>query len=362
MEQFLIFKRIMMLRKRHGTGVKPAVNHLRHAFHRLAADRAGEGDLIDIRPVQLHLCRLRIAAALRQLCPAADTFLTSALAFPYRKRSPPVTIAGNSPILDIFQPVPETSLSDRLRNPVNGIVVADQILLDRRHLDKPGLSRIVNERRIAAPAMRIVMLKFRRVKQLSLRIEIPDDLRVCLLYKQSGVGSLLRHFALSVHKLDKRKIVVSSDPCIVLTKGRRDMHDTGTVRHSDIGIAGHKMCLLVLFVCDIRGTCKQRFIFLVFQLFSGTGVQNLIGLYAFLLLAQLSQHSVEQGLCHIIGIAVCCLDLAVGLRWIHAQCHVGGQRPRGGRPCQKVSILPDHLETHHGGALLYGLIPLCHLL
>ena len=59
---FLIFKRIMMLGERHCAGIEPAVNHLRHPLHRLAALRAGDGDGVDIRTVQLHGLCLRIAA------------------------------------------------------------------------------------------------------------------------------------------------------------------------------------------------------------------------------------------------------------------------------------------------------------
>ena len=39
LEELLILKRIMMLRKRHCAGVKPAVQNLRHALHLAAAVR-----------------------------------------------------------------------------------------------------------------------------------------------------------------------------------------------------------------------------------------------------------------------------------------------------------------------------------
>ena len=53
LEQLLIFKRIMELRKRHAAAVVPAVDDLRHPVHGLAALGAGEGDLIDKRLVKL---------------------------------------------------------------------------------------------------------------------------------------------------------------------------------------------------------------------------------------------------------------------------------------------------------------------
>ncbi len=62
LEQLFIFKRIMVLRKGHGSGIKPAVDHLRHSLHRPAALGASAGDLVDVRPVKLHGPGRRIAA------------------------------------------------------------------------------------------------------------------------------------------------------------------------------------------------------------------------------------------------------------------------------------------------------------
>ena len=61
-KDFLIFKRIMMLRKRHGPRIEPAVNHFRHTLHHLAAVRTRDCDGVDIRAVQFHSLRFRVAA------------------------------------------------------------------------------------------------------------------------------------------------------------------------------------------------------------------------------------------------------------------------------------------------------------
>ena len=44
-----------MLCKRHGTGIKPAVDDLRHTVHGLAAVRAVKGHFIDIRTMKLDI-------------------------------------------------------------------------------------------------------------------------------------------------------------------------------------------------------------------------------------------------------------------------------------------------------------------
>ena len=54
-EKFLVFKRIMQLRKRHGAGIKPAVDHFRGAFHLTAAFSTRKGSVVNKRPVQIIL-------------------------------------------------------------------------------------------------------------------------------------------------------------------------------------------------------------------------------------------------------------------------------------------------------------------
>ena len=63
LEQVLIFKGIMMLCKRHGSGIEPAVDHLRYPVHLFAADRTLDRHGVDIRPVQFDL----IGTVVRQL-------------------------------------------------------------------------------------------------------------------------------------------------------------------------------------------------------------------------------------------------------------------------------------------------------
>ncbi len=57
LKNFLIFKRIMVLCKRHGPGVEPAVNHFRHPVHFPAAFRALDCHRIDVGAVQFNFLR-----------------------------------------------------------------------------------------------------------------------------------------------------------------------------------------------------------------------------------------------------------------------------------------------------------------
>ncbi len=98
--------------------------------------------------------------------------MAAAFAFPHIQRCAPVTVPADTPVLDIFQPVSETALADALRDPVDRMVVADQVLFHRCHLDEPGFSRVVDQRRAASPAVGITVLEFGRIEQQFSRIQI----------------------------------------------------------------------------------------------------------------------------------------------------------------------------------------------
>ena len=114
-----------MLRKWHRSGVKPAVDDLRHTLHRfLPACRTRADIIIDIRPVQLHGQRVFPSGALLQLLAGSDAdLLTALLTLPDRKRGAPVAVAADAPVLNIFQPVAKPAGADGRRNPVDRIVV-----------------------------------------------------------------------------------------------------------------------------------------------------------------------------------------------------------------------------------------------
>ena len=72
----------MMLRERHCSGIEPAVDNLGYTLHLPAALGAGNGDLIDVRTMELYGLGLLIAAHLVQFFTAADGMLVSAFALP----------------------------------------------------------------------------------------------------------------------------------------------------------------------------------------------------------------------------------------------------------------------------------------
>ena len=284
----------------------------------------------------------------------------SALALPDIQRCSPVTVSGNTPVLNVLQPVAETSLTDVFRNPIDGIIVADQIILYCCHFDEPGLAGIVDQRCVAAPAVRIVVLKFRSVKKLALFIKINKYKGICFLYEYTCIRGFFRHISLSVYKLYKRKVIFASHTVIVLTECRRDMNDTSTVTHGNIIIAYYIMCFFLLLCSGFSGTFPERLIFFVFQICSFICFQNLVSL--FILFGKLAKNPVQKSFRHIISISVCCLYLTVGLIRVYAERQVGRKRPWCGCPCQEIRILSYNLKTDDGRTFFYSLIALGNLL
>ena len=137
------------------------------------------------------------------------------------------------------------------------------------------------------------------------------------------------------------------------------MHDAGTIGHCDIGVTCHVVGLLVLPGSLLPRAGEQRLVLLVFQVGSLAGLQNLVG--GLPLFRQAAQDGVQQGLGHVIGVAVRGFYLYIGLVRVHTQSHVGGQCPRGRSPCQEKGILAHALEPGYGGALFHRLVALGHL-
>ena len=136
LKDLLVLKRIVPLRKRHRTRVEPAVDDLGHAVHFLTALLARERDCVDVRTMQFDIGGA-VRLKLTQLRNRSDGVLVPAGAFPDIERCTPVAIAADAPILHMLDPVAETTVANRLRNPVDRIVVCNKCVAHRRHADEP---------------------------------------------------------------------------------------------------------------------------------------------------------------------------------------------------------------------------------
>ena len=284
----------------------------------------------------------------------------SALALPDIQRCTPVAVTADAPVLNILDPVSETAFSDTLRNPVDRVIVRDQVVPYRCHLDEPGFTRIVNKRRVASPAVRIAVFKLRRVEKQSSAVQILQHFRICFLYKQSCKRRGLRHVSFFIYKLYERKTVFSSYIRIIFTECRRNVNNTGTVCQCNICVAGHIKRFLVLLRSRICRALIKRLIFLALKIGSLVCLKDLICRLSFF--TQLSKHGIKKRACHIVNISVCCLYLCVIFIRIYTESQVGRQRPRCGGPCQDIGVFVFYLKSHNRGTLFYIFVALSYFL
>ena len=123
----------------------------------------------------------------------------SAFTFPHIQRGSPVAVTADTPILYIFQPVSEASLADTFRNPVDRIVVADQVFLHGCHLDEPGLSCIIDQRSVTSPTVGITVLKYRRIKQQAAFFQVNQHFFVCFFAESTCPRSLCGHLTFFIY-------------------------------------------------------------------------------------------------------------------------------------------------------------------
>ena len=90
----------------------------------------------------------------------ADAVLMTAFANPDGKRSSPIPLARDTPVDYVIQEVSHSSFLDIIGNPIDGIVVPHQVVVELCHLDEPARPCVIDERGVASPAMRIAVLKF----------------------------------------------------------------------------------------------------------------------------------------------------------------------------------------------------------
>ena len=98
------------------------------------------------------------------------------------------------------------------------------------------------------------------------------------------------------------------------------MNNTSTIAHSNIAVTCHKEALLILLCSNISRTLKQWLVLLVLKILSFISLKNLI--CRRILCLKTTKYVLKKCLCHVIGIAICCLYLAVGILWIYTKCNV----------------------------------------
>ena len=271
--------------------------------------------------------------------------LMTTFALPYRQRRAPVTVAREAPVLYVLEPVAEAALADGLRDPVDRLVVGDKLILDSRHLDEPGRERIVEQRRVAAPAVRIAVREFRCLEEQALLLEISEDQWVCFLDEDARPVRLGRELALAVDEVDKGDTVFLADAVIVFAVCRSHVDDARAVFRRDVVIAGHDECLLAALVLDLLDSERvERLVLAELEVLALVSLEHLA-----LTLDALKDRVDERLGEDVLLIADLHLDIVD--RWVHAERHVRRQRPRRRRPGEERAVVVLGLELDHGRTL-----------
>ena len=271
------------------------------------------------------------------------------LALPHRQGRAPVALAAQAPVDHVLQEVAHPAFLDVVRHPVDGPVVPHEVVPQLRHLDEPGRPRVVEQRRVAAPAEGIVVREGHRREQQAAVLQVLKDQRIRVLDEGAGPGRPLDKPALGVHQVHEGQAVLAAYPVVVLTEGGGDMHDARAVLHGDVVVADHIPGLFIRF-----GEAVKRLVLRALQL--GTGELRLKGEFLAV------KYLLAKRLRHDVLFPVRRGKAAVGIAGIHAQGQVARQRPGRGRPGQEEGVLlPLHREADEGGRLFDVLVALGHL-
>ena len=330
-EQIFVFKRIVILRERHRAGIVPAVDNFGSAVHSTAA-RTLPRDFIHIRLMKLYV--LFESAFFTQLFTAAYCFHLAALvAYPYRKRSSPVPFTRKSPVNDVLKEIAHTSGAYSGRYPVYRIVISNKLVAQRRHLDEPARTRVVQKRRVTTPAERVAVHELEtRLKQSAL-FKIAHYGRIGFLAEHAGeFSAAVYKLTVRSYHLHERQIVFPAHLAVVLTERGRYVNYSGTVCKRYVIVAGYIVCLL----------SALEFVEVEKRLILGVLVLRAL-LNAYRIVR--SEMFVYERSRKNIMLSVT-LDLTVILVRVHTKRNIGRKRPRRCGPCEYISIISAlYLET-----------------
>jgi hypothetical protein len=193
-----------------------------------------ELDLVDRRLVVIEILG-QSSAELLQLLGAADRPFVAVLANPERQRRAPIPVTRDVPVDVVLEPLTETLL-DLLGHPIHSLVARDHLRLELRGADIPSRRREIEERRAAAPTVRIAVTLARLLEDESARLEVFHQRVVGFLEERPGFdrSDVDDEASLRADGLQHRQAVLLSDRPIVRTIAGRLVNDARAVFDRDI--------------------------------------------------------------------------------------------------------------------------------
>ena len=349
----------------------------------LAAPQDGAGDAhgIDIGPVRrvpLQLLPARDGAALQLLATADHVEGAAGGALPDGQRQAPVALLGDHPVAHRAQPV-ELALVAEAGQPADVIdhvhdLVAQAALqlrrrqlrprhvVDRAHVDVPLVHHPEQQRRAAAPAVRVAVRVRLQVVEEAARLEVLDDAAGgagCVEPAEPAeVGQVVARF---VERRDDRQPQRLAEAVVLRAAARRDVHDAGALGLADL-VPGDDAMLVRSRAA--RRRCRREGGLHGRQLVERPAVAPAHQLAA----GSLAQHRERPAQGRLEGALAqpedvrALADLHVGEVLPHRRGHVGAQRPRRGGPHQQpLAGAVEQREAHRQPRVLAVLVALVHL-
>ena len=235
--------RVSPLGERHRSGVEPRVDHLRHSAVRTADAVAGERDVVDVGAVRVEVGEIA-TGQLGQLLQGsdADQVVGILVVAPDGQRRAPVTVAGQTPVDVVVEPVAVAAPFDRLGIPVRIGVLGEQLVLDLGRADVPRRQAVVHQRRVAAPAVRIrVLVRDVPVEQTA-RLQVVDEYGVGLLEEHpADQVEVVLEAPAGVDRVDQLDAVAPHRLEVVGAVDGRLMHQPGAVVGRDVLLVDHEV-------------------------------------------------------------------------------------------------------------------------
>ena len=184
LEGLLVLERCVPLGEGHRARVPPHVDQVGHPPEGLAV--ALERGVVHIRAVQVGRTSAPSSSSsarepTQTVSPSSARQIGSGVP-QYRSRL-------RRPVDVVLEPVAEAPVLDVLGVPGHGLVGGQQLVLDLGGAHVPGRLGVVQERGLAAPAVRVAVLVVLGAHQLSARAQLLDDVGVGVLDLAPGVGA-----------------------------------------------------------------------------------------------------------------------------------------------------------------------------
>ena len=249
----------MERRERHDPGVQPRVADVPDPFDRRAAAGTGDPDRVHVGPVRaVTLERLpALDRALLELLATTDDLDRAARrAVVDRQREPPVALLADHPVVHVAEPV-ELALVAEVRDPADlvddlhdlvaqagvDLLLAERLarlVVERAHADVPLVDEAEDERRAAAPAVRVAVVDRLEPVEAALALEMLDD----RLGDVADVPARERAEAVQedprlVERGDDRQPERAAELEVLGAAARCDVDDAGPLVLPDLGPGDH---------------------------------------------------------------------------------------------------------------------------